>query len=335
MEFIEGQSLAERIADGALPFAEMIGYAIEIAAGLGYAHRRGVEHRDLKPGNVLLTPNGVKVIDFGLGKLRQTSAAVRRRLAAMKTAPRPTIEPGPHPGTAGYLPPERLQGLPATIAAISSPSARCSTRWPRGGGRSTDATPADLVAAILTAEPPPLAGDEPGLADVDWVIRRCLRKPPDERWQSMADVEAVLKRIAYDELRPRRAIAVPALSRGAPISGRGIVRRSRGRRARALGAAARRRRNAAPGRCALPVPPPPGGGFTPTESSVQSPQLASLARWPLSGVRGDRRDGVSQIWLRPIDSTAWPDRSPERRTRPIRSGRRRAVSHRVFQPTAS
>jgi len=68
MEFIEGRTLAQRIGDGPLPFAEMIGYGIEIAAGLAYAHGRGVEHRDLKPGNVLLTSSGVKVIDFGLGR---------------------------------------------------------------------------------------------------------------------------------------------------------------------------------------------------------------------------------------------------------------------------
>src|SRR6185503_715601 len=113
MEFIEGRTIAHRIAQGRLPLPEMIGYAIEIAAGLAYAHRRGVEHRDLKPANILLTPNGVKIIDFGLGTLRQDERRPSDRVAEMKTEPMPMADPGSVPGTPGYLPPERLQGLRA------------------------------------------------------------------------------------------------------------------------------------------------------------------------------------------------------------------------------
>src|SRR5437660_1028756 len=112
-EFIEGRTLADRIAEQRLRFAELIGYAIEIAAGLAYAHARGVEHRDLKPRNILLTPSGVKVIDFGIGKLRQSERRPSDRIAAMTTSPLPTTERGSVPGTAAYLPPERLQGQPA------------------------------------------------------------------------------------------------------------------------------------------------------------------------------------------------------------------------------
>ena len=104
MEFIEGQSLAERIAAGALPFSELIGDAIELAAGLGYAHRCGVVHRDLKPSNILITPNGLKIFDFGLATLRQEEHRPSDEIAAMKTAPRRKTEADCIPG--------RIEGSP-------------------------------------------------------------------------------------------------------------------------------------------------------------------------------------------------------------------------------
>jgi eukaryotic-like serine/threonine-protein kinase len=308
MEFIEGATLAGRIAQRPLPFAEMIGYAIEIAAALAYAHGRGVEHRDLKPGNVLLTSSGVKVIDFGLGILRQRERPPSDRIAAMKTVPLPTIEPGSVPGTAGYLPPERLQGLPADHRSDIFAFGVVLYEMAAGRRAFDGPTPADLVAAILTAEPPPLAGQEPGLADVDWVIRRCLRKAPDERWQSMADVEAVLKRIAATT-RPRLGGERAAGSFGLRFLAASIILAV----AVAVGALALFARRdatpagAPPSTVGLTIPPPPGSGFTPTESSVQSPQLAVSPDGRYLAFVATGVDGVSQIWLRPIDvSVAQP-----------------------------
>jgi serine/threonine protein kinase len=302
MEFIEGRTLAERIAEGPLPFAEMIGYAIEVAAGLAYAHRRGVEHRDLKPGNVLLTPSGVKVIDFGLGKLRQDERRPSDLIAAMKTLPLPAIEPGSVPGTAGYLPPERLQGLPADHRSDIFAFGALLYEMAAGRRAFEGATPADLVAAVLTSDPPPLAGHEPVLADVDWVIRRCLRKVPDERWQSMADVEAVLKRIASTTSRPRLVEENAAIRPRPRWLAAGIIL------ALALGGLAFLARGrlapaALPLRpVAITIPPPPGNEFTPTESSVQSPQFAVSPDGRYLAFVASGADRVSQIWLRPIDS---------------------------------
>ena len=142
MEFIEGRTLAERIAGKPLPFAEMIGYAIEIAAGLAYAHGRGVEHHDLKPGNVLLTSSGVKVIDFGLAKLRQSerrpsgthgcyedlATADNRGCICARARP-------PICRRSGSRDDRR------TIAVIFSRSVCSCTRWRPGGARSTGPRP--------------------------------------------------------------------------------------------------------------------------------------------------------------------------------------------------
>jgi Tol biopolymer transport system component/predicted Ser/Thr protein kinase len=301
MEFIEGRTLADRLAERRLPFAEVIGYAIEIAAGLAYAHGRGVEHHDLKPGNVLLTSSGVKVVDFGLAKLRQNERPSSDRVAAMTTVLLPRIEPGPVPGTAGYQPPERLHGLPADHRGDIFTFGMVLYEMAAGRRAFEGPTPADLVAAILTADPPPLAGPEPALADVDWVIRKCLRKEPDERWQSMADVETVLKRIATTSSRPRPDDQRAAVSVGPRFVAAGIIL------AFVVGGLALiARRGAAPaaapqGAVALTIPPPPGAGFTPTESSVQSPQLAVSPDGRYLAFVASGTDRVPQIWLRPIE----------------------------------
>ena len=302
MEFIAGKTIADRIAEGPLPVAELIGYAIEVASGLAYAHRRGVEHRDLKPGNVLLTPSGVKIIDFGLGKLRQDERRPSDRIAAMKTLPMPATDPASVPGTAGYLPPERLQGFRGDHRGDIFAFGALLYEMAAGRRAFDGATPADLVAAILTADPPPLAGHEPALADVDWVIRRCLKKLPDERWQSMADVEAILKRIASVHMKPRPDDERRAASRTSRVVGAAIVA------ALAIGAVAFLARGrpvpaaASLRPVAFTVPPPPGTEFTPTESSVQSPQLALSPDGRYLAFVASGADRVSQIWLRPIDS---------------------------------
>ena len=90
MEFLEGQSLADRIGHGPLARSEVLGYAIEIADAVDYAHRHGVIHRDLKPANVFITSSGIKVLDFGLAKLRQPDALPTSEVAAELTAPDPT-----------------------------------------------------------------------------------------------------------------------------------------------------------------------------------------------------------------------------------------------------
>jgi serine/threonine protein kinase len=299
MELIEGQSLADRLASGPLPVQELIGVAIQIAAALGYAHRRGVVHRDLKPGNILLTAAGVKMIDFGLGALRQQPGA--QQVATLQTALLPKTEAHFIAGTAGFVAPERLQGFAgdhrSDIFAFGAVLYEMASGRRAFDGKSA----ADLIAAILTADPPPLP-TEPVLADIDWVVRRCLKKSPDDRWQSMADVEAVLRRIAATTTRSRQD-AGPAPQR---TTQRAILAAAVG--AIVFGAVALGNRTGHDGGSsaslvALAVPPPPGSGFTPTDGSVQSPQLAVSPDGHLIAFVASGADGVPQIWIRPIDST--------------------------------
>src|SRR5947207_13869680 len=301
LEFLEGPSLADRIARGPIPFPELIGYAIEIASGLAYAHRRGVVHRDLKPANVLLTPTGVKIIDFGLGKLRPEHQRSSADVAALKT--RPQTEPSAIPGTTHYMPPERLNGEEADTRADVFAFGAVLYEMATGRRAFEGDTPARAIAAILTSEPPSL---DPGLPEscwLEWVIRRCLKKQRDERWQSIADVEAILKRYASAGPPQDQASAAGRSARKtrtwATVGAAALA-------VIALWAFVRMPRDAGrvPDRIvALTIPPPESGGFTPTESSVQSPQLSVSPDGRSVAFVATAADGVSQLWIRPIDST--------------------------------
>src|SRR5215471_11574032 len=115
MEYLEGESLADRIARGPLPTEQLLRYGIEIADALDKAHRLGIVHRDLKPGNVMLTKGGVKLLDFGLAKLQAgaVKASSDSRLVTEMQASRPLTERGTVLGTFQYMAPEQLEGKDA------------------------------------------------------------------------------------------------------------------------------------------------------------------------------------------------------------------------------
>src|SRR5713101_2705376 len=104
MEYLEGETLAQRLRKGPLPLEQVLQYGIEIADALDKAHRKGVTHRDLKPGNIMLTKSGCKLLDFGLAKLRQDSATP---FSQLPTATDPLTAPGVILGTLQYMAPEQ------------------------------------------------------------------------------------------------------------------------------------------------------------------------------------------------------------------------------------
>jgi serine/threonine protein kinase len=116
MEYIEGETLAQRLAKGPLPIQQTLQYAIEIADALGKAHRKGITHRDLKPGNIMLTKGGTKLLDFGLAKLGQDGTAVtpESQLPTMKDA---VTAQGTILGTLQYMAPEQVEGKTDQIDA--------------------------------------------------------------------------------------------------------------------------------------------------------------------------------------------------------------------------
>jgi Tol biopolymer transport system component len=263
-------------------------------------------HRDLKPANILITPHGLKIVDFGLGTLRQEEQRSSGEVAAMTTAPPRKADSDCLSGTAGYMPPERLQGFAADHRADIFAFGAVLYEMASGRRAFGGETAADLIAAILTAEPPPLIGSDPAISDIDWVVRRCLRKSPSERWQSTADVEAVLKRIASTSARPtphpermpqrplRRALIGPASTVAAIAAAIAT-----------LGGMALRRPASIdrPQPVALSVTPPVDGAFTPTEGSVQSPQLSVSPDGQALAFVASGSNGVPQVWLRRLDST--------------------------------
>jgi len=258
-------------------------------------------HRDLKPSNILLTSKGVKVIDFGIGTL-QAGAAPADDLAKAETAVLPNTDMHLVPGTAGFVPPERLQGLPSDHRADVFAFGALLYEMASGRRAFDGRSPAEVIAAILTGEPPPLTVTSPEMADIDWVVRRSLKKAPDDRWQSMADVEAVLRRIARARLQP--ATLTPAA--------RAIDRR--GWYAAAIAAAIAlalatalvwraNRPIASPPLVALTIAPPAGSVFTLTEGSVQAPQFAVSPDGRLLAFVATDGGGVPEIWIRRLDST--------------------------------
>jgi eukaryotic-like serine/threonine-protein kinase len=196
MELIQGRPLDEVIAGRALPLRTSIAYGIQIADALAAAHSAGIVHRDLKPGNVMVADSGlVKVLDFGLAKLVTRATSVSDATATRLESPK-TVD-GTILGTVSYMSPEQAEGKPVDHRSdIFSFGALCyemitGRRAFQGG--STVST----LAAILTAEPAPLSRNAPDLpAEVGRIVARCLRKAPEKRWQSIADV-----RIALEELK--------------------------------------------------------------------------------------------------------------------------------------
>src|SRR5579883_501328 len=222
MELLEGETLADRLKKGRLPLATALGYAIEVAAALEQAHRQGIVHRDLKPGNIMLTKSGTKLLDFGLAKVREAPKAASVD-AATELLTRQLTTEGTIVGTFQYMAPEQLEGREAD--ARSDLFAFGAVLYEMTAGRPAFAgtSQATLIAAILTEEPAALSEGDEAPAAMDLVVKACLAKDPEERWQSAADLRRELKWIATEggrgpgtggqgPARGRRWIAVAAAS---------------------------------------------------------------------------------------------------------------------------
>ncbi len=192
MELLEGETLTERLAKGALPLDQTLRYGQQIADALDKAHRQGIVHRDLKPGNVMLTKSGVKLLDFGLAKGFEGPKA-RGSLTSLPTQQGLTQE-GTILGTFQYMAPEQLEGKEADprtdIFALGATLYEMAT----GQKAFSGATQASLIGAILHTEPAPISAVAPMTPPAfDRIVKTCLAKDPEERWQSAADVRRELR----------------------------------------------------------------------------------------------------------------------------------------------
>jgi Tol biopolymer transport system component len=195
MEYLEGETLAARITRGPLPLDEALRVAVGIADALDKAHGKGVTHRDLKPGNVMLTATGAKLLDFGLAKLKQPAAPPDAQSPAAPSAN--TTTPGTILGTMQYMAPEQLEGREAD--ARTDIFAFGATLYEMVSGKRAfeGKSKAHLIAAIVSADPDPLTKAQPGTPPaLDFLVKRCLEKDPEERLQTAWDLLAQLRWIA-------------------------------------------------------------------------------------------------------------------------------------------
>ncbi|HEX9149573.1 MAG TPA: protein kinase, partial [Thermoanaerobaculia bacterium] len=196
MEFLEGETLAERIAKGPLPLDQVLRYGIEISDALEKAHRQGVVHRDLKPANAILTKSGIKLVDFGLAKLDVPAiGSVVSSLSVVPTqADMGLTAQGTILGTFHYMAPEQLEGGEADGRTDIFSLGLLLYEMTTGKKAFTGKSPASLMAAILHMEPEPLSSFQPMTPPaLDRIVRTCLAKDPDDRFQTAHDVRLQLQ----------------------------------------------------------------------------------------------------------------------------------------------
>jgi len=299
MEYLEGETLAERLVKGRLPTEQVLRYAIEIADALDKAHHDGIVHRDLKPGNVMLTKSGVKLLDFGLAKaVLPPSSAPATALPTMSPA---LTQEGTILGTIQYMAPEQLEGKEADTRTDIFAFGALLYEMATGGKAFSGKSQASLISSIMGSEPAPISSISPMTPPaLDRVVKTCLAKDPDDRWQTAHDIAVQLRWIQEGgsavglpapvlvrrKSRERIAWLLAALSTAAVI---------------ALAALSFRRQPVETRMTRFTVFPPEKAAFTPVgESASAQPALSPDGRF-LAFVAispGDRK----LLWVRPLDS---------------------------------
>jgi serine/threonine protein kinase/Tol biopolymer transport system component len=297
LEYLEGETLAERLKRGPLPFQQLLRDAARIADALDTAHRLGVVHRDLKPGNIMMTKDGPKLLDFGLAVFRERVAGAdddSTSRASTTTRNEPLTVEGAIVGTLPYMAPEQVEGKAADsrtdVFALGSIVFEMVT-----GRRAVEgSSPQAVLAAILERDPPSIAtlreGTPPAL---DHVVRRCLAKDPEARWQSARDVALELSWIAEDGAQPAieraRGPQLGTRERLVWLAGTGILVLA----VLGLALGLLPRRQSSPRVARLSLAPPTADGVI--NDLAVSPDGRTVAM-----VVNDATG--TQLWMRPLDS---------------------------------
>jgi Tol biopolymer transport system component len=215
MEYLEGETLADRLRKGPLTLDQLLKYGVEICEGLEQAHRTGVVHRDLKPGNVMLTKAGAKLMDFGLAKAVEPALPPASSLTMTVSTPvgsHPLTAQGSIVGTFQYMSPEQVEGKEADgrsdIFALGAVLYEMATGKRAFEGKTT----ASVIAAVLERDPPPVSSVQPmSPPTLDRIVKTCIAKDPDERFQNVHDVKLQLQWIA--EGGSQAGVPAPVASR--------------------------------------------------------------------------------------------------------------------------
>ncbi len=292
MEYIEGETLTERLAKGPMASDELLRVAIQIADALDKAHRQGLVHRDLKPGNVMLTKDGAKLLDFGLAKLQESSGVVQGISGITQTTP--LTGEGSIIGTIQYMAPEQLEGKDADARSDIFAFGAVLYEMATGKRAFEGSSQASLIASILKEQPRPISEISPVSPPMlDRAIRQCLAKDPDQRWQTAGDLKRALQWISEGGSQA----GIPAV-----VSKRRRVREKTSwfvAGAGILAAAA-----LAFVLVTQSVPERQVGRFT-----MQTPPGTSSAYWPMISPDGKLLSfhaidstGRDMIWIRPVNS---------------------------------
>ena len=211
MEFLEGETLAERLRKGSIPLPEIYRIGIAIAEALAAAHARGIVHRDLKPGNIMLTQAGAKLMDFGLAKplgLQNTvsgsGAAPSFTAAATLSGPSP-LSPlttaGTIIGTIQYMAPEQIEGKEADARSDIFAFGAVLYEMAAGKRPFEGKSQLSLASSILEKEPDPVSTVKPQTPPgLEHVITTCLQKNPEERYLAAHDIKLELQFIAAERV---------------------------------------------------------------------------------------------------------------------------------------
>ncbi|HET9305325.1 MAG TPA: protein kinase [Candidatus Sulfotelmatobacter sp.] len=298
MEYLEGQTLADRLRKGPLPIEQLLKHAADICDGLERAHRHGIVHRDLKPGNIMLTKGEVKLMDFGLAKSRSMASPPSSGLTASLNTPadHPLTAEGTLVGTFQYMSPEQVEGNEADarsdIFALGAVMYEMATGKRAFEGKTT----ASVIAAVLASEPQPISAIEPmSPAALDRLIRTCLAKDPENRFQNVHDLKLQLKWIAESGSQAGAPVALTAprknRERIAWIAACAIL-------ALLVLALVFVRQSAPPDRVVrATIPAPENADF---EVSGPNRAIAVSADGRIAFVA--RSGGVTLLWVRPLDS---------------------------------
>lgn len=223
MEYLEGETLADRLRKGALPLGQLLTIAIDIADALEQAHRAGIVHRDLKPGNVMLTKSGAKLLDFGLAKPVSATAAASASSAPLLSAAMtisgaspqsPLTSSGTLVGTIQYMSPEQLQGIEADVRSDIFSLGAMLYEMATGQRAFQGKSQIKVASAILEDEPTAVSTIAPSVPDsLEHVIRTCLAKDPTGRFQCAHDVKLQLRWVAERRSSTALSESVPRRSR--------------------------------------------------------------------------------------------------------------------------
>ena len=212
MEYIDGETLQERIRRGRLPLRLALEYLIQIVDALDKAHRHGIVHRDLKPSNVMLTKAGVKLLDFGLAAQRAGGGAAGA--VSPTDGEQALTVTGTIMGTVQYMAPEQLERRPSDVRSDIFVLGAVAYEMLTSKRAFDGASQASLISAILRDEPTAMTELVPEIpATLARTVARCLAKDPDERWQTANDLLFQLRSVGWaseplnaaDRSRARRA----------------------------------------------------------------------------------------------------------------------------------